>query len=75
MPGESDDFASRAFNYSRMVVNFSWITSKTGFAKKLSYAFSDSSLQTLAIYMQNQKSYTGEVGDDFVLIEKKNASK
>lgn len=72
---EDEDYAARAFNFSQMTVSFGWITNKFGFTNTIKYAFSDSSLQTLAIYMQKQKSSTGEMADDFVLIQKSDAVK
>ena len=58
-----------------MTVNFGWLTNKFGFTQQIKYAFSDSSLQTLAIQMLKLKTKSGEIAEDFVLIQKLDAKK
>lgn len=69
VPNDTKPMESRAFNYSKMTVSFGSLTNIFGYTKQIKYAFSDSSLQTLAIYMQKQKAFKGEMADDFVLRE------
>ena len=52
MPQVSNDFESRAINYSNMTCHYGYLTNKFGILKTISYQFSDSSMDNFTSYMR-----------------------